>query len=27
MLDEHMKKYSLEDQDWRPSKSWYNPDE
>jgi ribonuclease Z len=27
MLDEHMKKYGLEDQDWRPSKSWYNPDE
>ncbi len=23
MLDEHMKKYNLEDQDWRPAKPWY----
>ncbi|MEP3046312.1 MAG: guanitoxin biosynthesis MBL fold metallo-hydrolase GntH [Roseibium sp.] len=25
MLDEHMKKYGLEDQDWRPRKPWYEP--
>jgi hypothetical protein len=24
MLDEHMKKYDLEDQDWRPAKPWYD---
>ncbi len=24
MLDDHMEKYSLEDQDWRPGKAWYN---
>ncbi len=24
MLDEHMEKYDLEDQDWRPGKAWYN---
>jgi ribonuclease Z len=23
MLDEHMKKYDLEDVDWRPAKPWY----
>ena len=23
MLDEHMKKYNLEDEDWRPAKPWY----
>ncbi len=23
MLDEHMKKYDLQDQDWRPAKAWY----
>jgi ribonuclease Z len=23
MLDEHMKKYNLEDEDWRPEKPWY----
>ena len=23
MLDEHMKKYKLQDQDWRKRKSWY----
>jgi hypothetical protein len=27
MLDEHMKKYGLQEQDWRPSKAWYKPDE
>ena len=27
MLDEHMKQYNLEDQDWRPAKPWYKPDE
>ena len=26
MLDEHSKKYNLEDQDWRPEKPWYKPD-
>jgi ribonuclease Z len=25
MLDEHMKKFNLQDQDWRPSKPWYEP--
>jgi ribonuclease Z len=25
MLDEHMKKFGLEDQDWRPAKPWYKP--
>ena len=25
MLDEHMEKYGLEDEDWRPSKPWYKP--
>jgi ribonuclease Z len=25
MLDEHMEKYGLQDQDWRPSKPWYEP--
>jgi ribonuclease Z len=25
MLDEHMKKYNLEDQDWRKQKPWYEP--
>ena len=23
MLDEHSKKYNLQDQDWRPAKPWY----
>ena len=23
MLDEHMKKFNLQDQDWRPAKPWY----
>lgn len=23
MLDEYMKEYELEDEDWRPEKSWY----
>ncbi len=27
MLDEHMKKYDLEDVDWRPAKPWYKKDE
>ena len=25
MLDEHMKKYGLEDLDWRKGKAWYSP--
>jgi ribonuclease Z len=25
LLDEHMKKYGLEDQDWRKQKPWYEP--
>ena len=25
MLDEHMEKYGLQDQDWRPAKPWYEP--
>ena len=24
MLDEHMKKFNLQDQDWRKQKPWYN---
>ena len=27
MLDEYMKKYGLEDQDWRKQRPWYNPNE
>jgi len=27
MLDEHMKQYNLEDQDWRPAKPWYKRDD
>jgi ribonuclease Z len=27
MLDEHRDKYELEDQDWRPGKPWYEPEE
>ena len=27
MLDEHMEKYNLEDDDWRPAKSWYEKEE
>jgi hypothetical protein len=23
MLDEHMQKHNLEDEDWRPQKPWY----
>ena len=26
MLDEHMKKYNLEEKDWRPEKPWYDPE-
>ena len=26
MLDEHRKKYKLQDQDWRPAKPWYKPE-
>jgi len=26
MLDEHSKKYNLQDQDWRPAKPWYQPE-
>ena len=25
MLDEHAKKYNLQDQDWRKQKPWYKP--
>jgi len=25
MLDKFSKKYNLQDQDWRPAKSWYKP--
>jgi ribonuclease Z len=25
MLDEHMKRFNLQDRDWRPSKPWYQP--
>ena len=25
MLDEHAKKYNLQDQDWRPKRPWYEP--
>ena len=25
MLDEHAKKYNLQDQDWRKHKPWYKP--
>ncbi len=25
LLDEYMKKYKLQDQDWRKQKSWYKP--
>ena len=25
MLDEHMKKYGLQEQDWRKQKPWYKP--
>jgi hypothetical protein len=25
MLDEYMKKYNLEKEDWRPEKPWYKP--
>ena len=27
MLDEHMEKYGLQDQDWRPAKPWYEPNQ
>jgi ribonuclease Z len=26
MLNEHARKYGIEDQDWRPAKPWYEPD-
>ncbi len=26
MLDKHMKKFNLQDQDWRPAKPWYKPE-
>jgi hypothetical protein len=25
MLDEHMKRYKLQDQDWRKQRPWYEP--
>ena len=27
MLDEHAEKYGLQDQDWRKSKPWYQPEQ
>jgi hypothetical protein len=27
MLDEHAERYNLQDQDWRPQKPWYEPEE
>ena len=27
MLDEFMTKYGLENQDWRPARPWYEPDD
>ncbi len=27
MLDAHAEKYNLQDQDWRPARPWYKPDQ